>query len=360
MFAVLLTGHGGYERLEWREDLSVPEPRDGEVLIRVAAAGVNNTDINTRTAWYSRAVTEGTTSSAAANGIDHAQAADSGWTGTPLAFPRIQGADACGYIVAVGNGVDRARIGERVLVEPVFRPPSSTNPRESIYFGSECDGAFAEFARVPSRHAHRIESTLEDAELASFPCAYSAAENMLTRAGVRRGETVLVTGASGGVGSAAVQLARSRGAQVVAVADPAKAADLTGLGAARTLGRDVNVAEALGSESVDVVIDVVGGQAFASLLDVLVRGGRYATAGAIAGPVVQLDLRTLYLKDLRLLGCTVLDHEVFANLIRAIERGEVRPIVAARYPLERIVDAQRAFLEKRHVGKIVLIPPSRV
>ncbi len=359
MFAVLLTGHGGYDRLEWREDVPVPAPRDGEVLIRVGAAGVNNTDINTRTAWYSRAVTEGTTAAAAARGLDAARAADSGWTGTPLEFPRIQGADACGRIVAVGNGVAGSRIGERVLVEPVFRTGSAHDPRGAIYFGSECDGAFAEFARVPSRHAHRIDSPLDDAELASFPCAYSAAENMLTRAGVRAEDTVLVTGASGGVGSAAVQLARRRGATVIAVADPAKAGDLAALGAARTLARDANPVDALGPESVDVVVDVVGGRLFAALLEVLVRGGRYATAGAIAGPVVELDLRTLYLKDLRLLGCTVLEPGVFPNLVAAIERGEIRPLVAARYPLTQIVDAQRAFLEKRHVGKIVLVPPAR-
>ncbi len=359
MFAVLLTGHGGYDRLEWREDVPVPAPRDGEVLIRVGAAGVNNTDINTRTAWYSRAVTEGTTAAAAARGLDAARAADSGWTGTPLEFPRIQGADACGRIVAVGNGVAGSRIGERVLVEPVFRTGSARDPRGAIYFGSECDGAFAEFARVPSRHAHRIDSPLDDAELASFPCAYSAAENMLTRAGVCAEDTVLVTGASGGVGSAAVQLARRRGATVIAVADPAKAGDLAALGAARTLARDANPVDALGPESVDVVVDVVGGRLFAALLEVLVRGGRYATAGAIAGPVVELDLRTLYLKDLRLLGCTVLEPGVFPNLVAAIERGEIRPLVAARYPLTQIVDAQRAFLEKRHVGKIVLVPPAR-
>ena len=357
MFAVLLTGHGGFDRLEWREDVPVPEPRSGDVLVRIGAAGVNNTDINTRAAWYSRAVTEGTTTSAAAAGFDAASAVDSGWTGTPLSFPRIQGADACGRIVAVGSGVDAARVGERVVIEPVFRPPGSPKPRDAIYFGSECDGAFAEFARVPARHAHPIQSELTDAELASFPCAYSAAENMLTRAGVKTGETVLITGASGGVGSAAVQLARRRGATVIALADASKARAMQDLGATRVLARDADPAAMLGTESVDAVIDVVGGPGFPQLLEILVRGGRYAVAGAIAGPVVELDLRTLYLKDLRLFGCTVLEAEVFGNLVGYIERGEIRPLVSATFPLARIVDAQRAFLEKRHVGKIVLLPP---
>ncbi|NNM61041.1 MAG: zinc-binding dehydrogenase [Steroidobacteraceae bacterium] len=357
MFAVLLTGHGGFERLEWREDVPVPSPAAGEVLIRVGAAGVNNTDINTRAAWYSRAVTEGTTPSAAAEGFGADAAADTGWTGTAFTFPRIQGADACGRIVAVGAGVETSRLGERVLVEPVFRPPGSEDPGEATYFGSECDGAFAEFARVPARHAHRIHCDLTDAELASFPCAYSAAENMLTRAAVRAGERVLITGASGGVGSAAVQLARRRGATVTAIADPAKKGALEALGAARVLARDA-LAAAIGPESVDAVIDVVGGHAFPSLLEALVRGGRYAVAGAIAGPIVDLDLRTLYLKDLRLLGCTVLDRPVFGNLVGYIERGEIRPLIAAIHPLRDIVAAQREFLEKRHVGKIVLVPPA--
>jgi NADPH:quinone reductase-like Zn-dependent oxidoreductase len=179
---------------------------------------------------------------------------------------------------------------------------------------------------------------------------------MLTRARVAAGETVLVTGASGGVGSAAVQLARRRGAQVVAVASAAKAAAVASLGARKVLGRDADVLAELGPESVDAVIDVVGGPSFPRLLEVLKRGGRYAVAGAIAGPTVELDLRTLYLKDLRLLGCTILDPEVFGNLIAYIERGEIKPLVSATYPLREIVAAQKDFLSKAHAGKIVLTP----
>jgi NADPH:quinone reductase-like Zn-dependent oxidoreductase len=198
-------------------------------------------------------------------------------------------------------------------------------------------------------------------ELASFPCAYGAAENMINRANVAAGETVLVTGASGGVGSAAVQLARRRGATVIAIAARSKAAAVAALGASRVLSReDAPGADApgavLGPESVDVVIDVVGGAQFPDLLHVLKRGGRYAVAGAIAGPVVSLDLRTLYLKDLRLLGCTVLDPEVFAHLVGYIERGEIKPVVASVHPLRAIVAAQEEFLTKRHTGKIVLVP----
>ncbi|MFM9977059.1 MAG: zinc-binding dehydrogenase [Sphingomonadaceae bacterium] len=353
MRAVLLTGNGGFNTLEVRDDVPVPRPGPGDVLIRVAAAGVNNTDINTRTAWYSKGV-KAATADGGADGFAEAQTADSGWTGAEPHFPRIQGADACGRIVAVGDGVDPGRIGARVIVEPVFRAADA--PLSSaIYFGSECDGAFAEYAVAPSAHAHAVQCALSDVALASIPCAASAAENMLARAHVAAGEAVLVTGASGGVGGMAVQLAKARGARVIAVSGADKADDVRAMGADEVLDRAGDLGDLLGDETVDVVIDVVGGDGFGDLLKVLKRGGRYAVAGAIAGPIVSLDLRTLYLKDLTLLGCTVIEPSVFPAIVRAIESGALHPLIAATYPLAEIVTAQQAFLAKRHVGKIVLM-----
>jgi NADPH:quinone reductase-like Zn-dependent oxidoreductase len=356
MNAVLLKGHGGFEQLEYRDDVPVPLPKTGEVLIRVAAAGINNTDINTRTAWYSKSVTQGTTSEGGTAGYAKARAEDTGWTGAALAFPRIQGADVCGRIVAVGDGVDPARIGERVLIEPVLREPVGWRPYQVYYFGSECDGGFAEYTKVAAIHAHTIESDLSDAELASFPCAYSAAENMLTRAGLAAGETILVTGASGGVGSAAVQLAKRRGATVLAITGASKAEQVKTLGADKIIPRDADLLDLCGREIADVVVDVVGGPEWPQLLEVLKRGGRYAVAGAIAGPVVTLDLRTLYLKDLRLLGCTILESDVFSHLVAYIQRREIKPVVANTYPLKEIIRAQQEFLGKQFTGKIVLVP----
>jgi NADPH:quinone reductase-like Zn-dependent oxidoreductase len=348
MKAVLLLGHGGLDQLAYREDVAVPRPGAGEVLVRVAAAAVNNTDINLRTGWYSRAVS----GSAAPGESSEVSPADGGWAGDALTFPRIQGADACGYVVEAGLGVDERRIGERVLIDPIIRARDGS----VRYFGSDIPGAFAEFVAIPAENAVAVRSNLRDEDLASFPCSYLAAENMLTRARVTCGEAVLVTGASGGVGSAAVQLARRRGACVHAVADPAKAEAILSLGATRVVPRDANLIGELGLESVDVVIDVVGGLHFPQLLAVLKRTGRYACAGAIAGPVVELDLRTLYLKDLQLLGCTIPAPEVFRSLIGYLERQEIRPLISAIYPLRDIAAAQTAFLSKRHVGKIVLVP----
>lgn len=354
MAAVLLTGHGGLEKLAYRDDVPVPRPKAGELLIEVAAAGINNTDINTRTGWYSKKVKSGT-GGGGADDIAAIDSGDAGWSGTPLAFPRIQGADVCGRVVAVGEGVPSERIGERVLVRNMLRSYVDYRPYECWTFGSECDGGFAQFAVAPAREAHAVRCDWSDEELAAVPCAYSTAENMLHRAAAGR-ERVLVTGASGGVGLAAVQLAKRRGATVIAVCSAAKAAAVTAQGADRTVDRRADLVAALGRESVDVVLDLVGGPRWPQLLEVLRRGGRYAVAGAIGGPIAEIDLRTLYLKDLTLLGCTFQDDEVFENLIGYIERGEFRPVVSRVYPLAEIAAAQEDFLSKAHTGKLVLVP----
>ena len=339
MSGIVMNGHGGPEMLEWRDDLPVPVAGSNDVIVRVSAAGVKNTDINTRIGWYSKT---------------DADADDASWSGEPLRFPRIQGADVCGEIVAVGTAIDPARIGERILIEPCLREVNGTTPEVPWYFGSECDGGFAQYTRVAARHAHAIECDLTDTELASFPCSYSTAENMLTRADVGTGDTVLVTGASGGVGSATVQLAQARGAKVIAVTSAAKAKTLTELSAIKTLDRNADPLAALGANSVDVVIDLVAGPTWPSLLEVLRSGGRYAVAGAIAGPIVSLDVRTLYLKDLSFFGCTVLEPDVFSNLVKRIERKEIKTIVAETYPLRDIAAAQTTFGEKGYIRKIVL------
>ena len=327
MRAAVLTGHGGFECLQVRDDVPVPAAGAGHALIRVGAAAVNNTDINTRVGWYD----------------------GGGWSGE-FQFPRIQGIDACGTVEFVGAGVDAGLVGRRALVQTCWTEADGT----TVFLGSEVDGAFAEYLVVPASAVHPVKSPLSDVELASFPCSYSTAENMLGRAAVGPHQRVLVTGASGGVGSAAVQLAIRRGAQVTAVAAADKHAELTALGASAVVDRHVDPVQAFGLNTFDAVIDVVGGASWPRLLEVLRPRGHYAVAGAIGGSVVQLDLRTLYLNDLEVHGCTRLDAGVFADLVGYIQRGEVRPLVAATFPLEQIVDAQQLFLTKHHVGKIVL------
>ncbi|WP_250527348.1 alcohol dehydrogenase family protein [Caballeronia sp. GAWG2-1] len=341
MTGMQLVGQGGYDQLVLRDDLPVPTVRQGDVLVKVLAAAVNNTDVNHRIAWYAQG------GAASGSETPSGHLAEGVWKGGDMNLPRVQGADVCGRIVATGEGVDATRIGERVILDPVLRNPAG-------YLGADCDGGFAQYVRIPAANAHRVESPLSDTELASFPCAYSTAENLLTRSRVMAGETVLVTGASGGVGSAVVQLAKLRGARVIAVTVEAKAGLLLSLAADRIHRRELSLVEELGNNSVDVVIDLVGGPDWPELLGVLNTNGRYAASGAIAGPVVSLDLRTFYFKDLTLYGCTYFEREVFSALVRHIEDGKIRPLVAEIYPLSRMADAQASFLTKKHVGKIVL------
>ncbi|WP_431297867.1 alcohol dehydrogenase family protein [Tabrizicola sp. BL-A-41-H6] len=348
MQAVVTTGTGGYEKLDYKR---VPKPVAGprEVLLKVLAAGVNNTDINTRLGWYSSSVTQGT-----AETEDAENRKDGGWkNATP--FPLIQGADCCGKVVSVGAGSDAGRKGQRVLVRACMRE-HGFDRMDTVWLGTDFDGAFAQYVKIPESEVFAVQCDWSDAELATLPCAYGTAENMVHRAGVKAGMRVLVPGASGGVGSAVVQLLKRRKAEVIAVTSAAKIEEIHRIGADRVLARDADLLETLGTESIDVVIDNVGGPGFGVLLKVLRRGGKYVSSGAIAGPIVSLDMREMYLKDITLIGCTAWDEPVFPNLISYIERGEIRPLLAGTYPLERIADAQRDFVEKRHVGKLVLIP----
>ena len=346
MRAVLLTGHGGPEKLEYREDVPTPEPGSGEVLIKVGAAGINNTDIWTREGAY---------------GAEDNPEAVQGWRREPLEFPRVQGADIAGRIVAVGDGVSEERIGERVIVDNALYTGDERGLLTCELVGSERDGGYAEYVAVPTENAHAVESELSDAELATFPTAYVTALRMLNRVLITKGETILVTGASGGVGSGLVQLAKLRGAYVIAQVGSGKEEEARAIGADVVVRRDAanlsrEVAEAMDGRSVDIVADVVGGPAFARLLNVLRPMGRYVVAGAIAEPVVRLDLRTLYLKQLELIGSTMGTHEEFAELAKHISAGELQPLLAKTYPLSEVRRAHEDFKAKSFFGKLVLLP----
>ncbi len=354
MMAVVTTGNGGYDKLVYRA-VPVPVPGPGEVLLRVLAAGVNNTEINTRLGWYSSSVTGGTEATAGVQEGAAEQKADGGWNeATP--FPFIQGTDCCGRVAEVGPGVGEEILGRRVLVRACMRP-EGYDSFENVWMASDFDGAFAEYVKVPAAEVFPVDCDWSDAELATIPCAYGTAENMLHRTAVESGEHVLVAGASGGVGSAAVQLAKRRGARVTAIAGAAKRDQVASIGADRVVERGSDLVALLGAESVDVVVDNVAGPAFPQMLKVLKRGGRYTSSGAIAGPMVSLDMRDMYLKDISLIGCTAWDEPVFPDLVSYIEKGEIRPLLAKTYPLEKIAEAQQDFMKKEHFGNFVLVPP---
>lgn len=356
MNAFVLMGHGGLDQLVFHEQWPTPVPGDNDVIIKVSACGLNNTDVNTRSGWYSKAVTEATTGGQYAE-VDES---DPTWGGAPITFPRIQGADVAGTVVAVGNSADPALIGKRVITDNWLRNWNDPlNKDSSGYFGSERDGGFAQYTCIDSRNVGVVDSSLTDAELATFSCSYTTAEGMLSRAGVTDSDVVLISGASGGVGSALIQLAKRRGATVVAMASESKHAALAPLGADVLLPREpADLKQALqasiGQDTVTVAADIVGGPTFTTMINTLCRGGRYTCSGAIAGPIVEFDLRTFYLNDLTFTGSTVVDPQVFRDLIRYIEAGEVKPLLAKSFPLAELHRAQQAFIDKQHVGNIVV------
>ena len=344
MQGVYLNGHGGPEVLEWRDDIPVPNPDPGQVLVRVAAAGVNNTDINTRIGWYSSDV------AGATDAVDQ-QVEAGGWGGA-LHFPRIQGGDLCGIVEAVGSGA-AFKPGQRVTCPINLPRPVPGRPQDFIVLGSEIDGAFSQYCLMESDDLYDVtESPLSDVEIAAIPCAFGTAEGLLTRAGVIVGQKVLITGASGGVGLAAVQLAALRGATVWGVSNPAKSEVVKSQGAIGTFDRDA----ALPEDMFDVVIDVVGGPAWPDLILALKPGGHYAVAGAIAGPIVSADLRDIYLRDITIHGCTYQPPDVFDRLVALMNAGRIKPLVSKTYPLRDIVQAQEDFLSKTLPGKLVLVP----
>jgi NADPH:quinone reductase-like Zn-dependent oxidoreductase len=334
--------------LDYRTDVPRPQCEPGEVLLEVTACGINNTDIWVREGAY---------------GAESDPNAVSTWRRgrSTLSFPRIQGADIVGHVVAVGEGVSPSRIGERVVVDASIYNREDDSLADIDYIGHGRDGGYAEYAAVPADHAIAVGADLDDAELATFWCAYHTAEHMLDRAGVKAGERVLVTGASGGVGSALIQLCRARGALPYAVVGAGKESAVASIGAEAVVTRGTGdlrglVSAATQNQPIDVVADVVGGEMFVDLLNILRPEGRYTTAGAIAGPVVQLDLRTLYLKHLQLNGSSQGTREAFRRVIRYIEAGTIKPLLAGVYPLSRVRDAHGEFKQKKFVGNLVLVP----
>lgn len=348
MRAVQLIGHGGLDQLVYRDDVPLPQPAATEVLIEVSACGMNNTDVWVRQGAY---------------GTETDPDSVSTWRRgrSTLSFPRIQGTDTVGRIAAVGERVSDSRIGERVMVDFSLYNRDDDSLADIDYIGHGRDGGYAEYITVPADNAHWVETELDDAELATFCCAYLTGEHMLDRAQVHEGERVLVTGAAGGVGSGIIQLCRARGAIPYAVSSPGKEQMLEQLGAEAVILRDCEdlveaVAEATGGQAIDVVADLVAGSLFNDLLRILRPEGRYTTAGAIAGPVVSLDLRTLYLKHLELHGSSQGTRAAFKRLVSYIEQGLIKPVLAGAFRLSDFHCAQQVFMSKDFVGKLVVVP----
>ncbi|WP_243788034.1 zinc-binding dehydrogenase [Saccharopolyspora gloriosae] len=343
MRAVRIAAHGGPEVLEPAE-VAVPAARTGEVLVQVGAVALNNTDLWTREGAYGR---------------PGAPEAQSGWRG-PIDFPRIQGADVAGRVVAVGAGADESLIGRRVVVDPAIYDSAGPDANPVGLMGSERDGGYAEYVTALAERVHDVtDSPLTDDQLASLPTAYGTALGMIERGRLREGETVLVSGASGGVGVALVQLARARGARVIAISSGSKIDSVREAGAHEVLDRARGIVEQVGTvapEGIDVALDVVAGDLVADGLPLLREGGRWVIAGALGGYRTTFDVRRLYLHNAQVIGSAMHTPAHFELLMKLARRAEIDPVIAATFALDQAAQAQEELARRNHVGKIVLRP----
>ncbi|MEV8116097.1 zinc-binding dehydrogenase [Streptomyces xiamenensis] len=343
MRAVRITRHGGPEVLEPAE-VPVPTPREGEVLVRVGAVALNNTDLWTREGAYGRPGDPG---------------ALSGWRG-PIDFPRIQGADVAGRVVAVGAGAPRDLVGRRVVVDPAIYDTEGPDANPVGLMGSERDGGYAEYVTAPVKRVHDVtQSPLTDEQLATLPTAYGTALGMIERGRLREGDTALVSGASGGVGIALVQIARARGARVIAISSGTKIDAVREAGAHDVIDRAGDITgqlRAAAPQGIDVALDVVAGELVAEGLPLLREGGRWVIAGALGGYGVAFDVRRLYLHNAQVIGSAMHTPAHFDLLMDLARRAEVQPVIAASFALEQAARAQEELSRRGHVGKIVLRP----
>lgn len=364
MAAMLLTGHGDIDKLEYRQDVSVPRPAKGEVLVQVTATAKNNTDRKAREGLYPTKDKGDTTSFQIG--------------GSPtLTFPRIQGADVAGHVVAVGEDVSAERIGQRGLLD--FNIYADDRPDINLtpdYYGHGADGGFAEYIAVPSAQFHTVDNPeLADAELAAMGmCSYQTALHMLNAANVKAGERVLVTGASGGVGTALIRLCRIMGAIPYALSQPDKAASLMALGAEAVLDRSdmqdfTGKVKALTQGApIDAVMDLVGGEMTDRFIDAMIFDmtrrttyPRLSIAGASGGNLSEIMWTRIYLYQVQIFGVSHGTRDEAEQLVAWIRSGQLTPVLHAAFKLSELHDAERYFVNRNsnYLGKIVIVPDSQ-
>jgi len=364
MAAMQLVGHGGADKLVYSRDVSTPRPGPGEVLVQVTATAKNNTDRKAREGLYPTK-DKGDVTSFQIGGA------------ATLTFPRIQGADVAGRVVAVGEGVDTARIGERGLLDFNLYPDDRRDINLAPdYYGHGADGGFAEYVAVPSDQFHRVDNPeLSDAELASMGmCSYQTALHMMTSARIKAGERVLVTGASGGVGTALIQLCRIMGAIPYALSKPDKAEALKALGAEAVLDRTSmenftdRVREVTGGAPIDAVMDLVGGEMTDRFIDTMIfdmtgRGDypRLSIAGASGGNLSEIMWTRIYLYQVQIFGVSHGTREEAEQLIEWIRSGQLRPVLHAAFKLSDLHRAENYFVNRgsNFLGKIVIVPDAQ-
>tara|TARA_R110000796_G_scaffold54365_2_gene127199 strand:- start:988 stop:2187 length:1200 start_codon:yes stop_codon:yes gene_type:complete len=364
MAAMLLTGHGGADKLVYQQDVPTPQPASGQVLIRISATAKNNTDRKAREGLYPTK--------------DKTETTSFQMGGAPtLIFPRIQGADVAGRVVGVGSGVDSSRIGERGLLDfNLYADGRRDINLTPDYYGHGADGGYAEYIAVPADQFHAIENPeLSDAEVASMGmCSYQTALHMLTSAQIKAGERVLVTGASGGVGTALIQLCRIIGAIPYALSQRDKADALIKLGAEAVLDRNHmqdftdKIRALTKGKPIDAVMDLIGGEMTDLFIDSMIfdmnsRSSypRLSIAGASGGNVSEIMWTRIYLYQVQIFGVSHGTREEAEQLIAWIRSGELKPVLHAAFKLSDLHRAEDYFVNRgsHYLGKIVIVPDAQ-
>jgi NADPH:quinone reductase-like Zn-dependent oxidoreductase len=345
MKALYFSAHGERDHLEYG-DLPDPTPGPGEALVEIRAAALNHLDI-----WVRR-----------------------GWPGLKLALPHVGGSDGAGVIAAFGpdTATGGLEIGRRVVIDPGIttaadewtrRGLDSLSPGYEI-LGEHRAGTLAERIAVPVVNLLPIPDGFGFAEAAApLLCGLTAWRMLIVAGEIRAGETVLIVGASGGVNSLAIQLAKLTGARVVALtSSPEKMARARELGADEVIDyrAEPEWAKAIykltGRRGVDVVVDNVGQATLAASIRALAPGGRLLTVGNTSGFKVEFDIRTMFAKQIRWIGTTMGSHQDFRDVMDLVWSGKLRPVIDRVLPLAAGREAVRLLEEGRQFGKVVLEP----
>ncbi len=342
MKATVFKEHGSVDKLVYT-DFAEPDISSSEVLVKVKACGVNHLDI-----WVREGI-----------------------PGVTIPLPHILGCEITGEIAGVGSAVKDLSIGQRVLISPGISCGKcefclSSNDslcHEFRIMGFQVNGGYAEYAKAPAENIIPISDKLSFEEWAAVPLVFLTAWNMLkTRGNLTTGETVLIHAAGSGIGSAAIQIARLSGAEVITTVGSDKKREK-----ARELGADhvINhskedfadkVNEFTDGEGVDLVFEHIGPETWEKSMLCLKRGGRIVTCGATSGPTVSFDLRFLFARQLSISGCYMGSRRELLMVHELIESGRLKPVVDSVFPLEDAVAAQTKMLDRKQFGKIVLVP----
>jgi len=342
MQAARIHEHGGPEVFRI-DDIETPRPGPGEVLVKVLGVSINHLDL-----WVRR-----------------------GMPGVKIPMPRIPGCDGTGEVVELGSGVDGLEVGQQVMIEPGMSSGKSPEDLAGMDHlapdygirGEHCDGLDCEYAAVEARYLLPLPAGVDPVQAAAVPLAFVTAWGMLVcRANLQADETVLVLGGASGVGSAAIQIAKDRGARVIATAGSEAKLSL-----ARELGADEVVDhtdENWGKEvkrltdrrGCDVVIEHVGPATWKTSMAVLARKGRLVTCGGTTGPLVQILLPHLFMKNQSVLGSTMGPKSAFPEIFDKLAQGTYRAVVDQVLPLSEVARAHELLENRQVVGKIVLIP----